>query len=532
MSEPSATRPIVGTLVVVAIAVGAVLGVGLWWGAIRDRAQRDEAQAERARRAASVVRILLEERIQRGAATVAAVSRSAEIREGLADRSRSGILKALVPFDEEFGATPLIVTDAEGRIMGWSSPFARWMLGEDGGSSLGVAVEPLWASLGGDPALLFDEPVEVDGQVLGWVRGATLAGRIFVHSVTEALEVPVVVAVDEVMVHHNFGEEPPLPEEGVDHLRTEVAGRSYDIGFSPLRAGGVEVALGAGIPREDVVSAGRRYDALLALFGIGGLSIVLVAVGVYLYVSEQRSRLIRQRDAERSRSEGLEDRLGHLTAVVHDIKAPVAGIQLRSEDLLEDCQDAELRSALERFVDTCERLNLYLINVLTAARAEDATLVVEESIVLVPGLVEDVVERVLPQARRNGIFLRTECSDGLRPLRADPLLLERALLNLAVNAVEVTPRGGEVVIVADVEDGELVLGTRDSGPGFRTFDPADAFRQERPTVKDASLRSGSTGFGLYIVGRIAILHGGRAEARNRAEGGAEVVLRIPLPPEA
>jgi signal transduction histidine kinase len=101
-------------------------------------------------------------------------------------------------------------------------------------------------------------------------------------------------------------------------------------------------------------------------------------------------------------------------------------------------------------------------------------------------------------------------------------------VNLAANAIEVTPAGGRVSLYARQERGSAVLGVTDTGPGFQTFDPAQAFSQERPQVKDSSLRSGSTGFGLYIVGRIAAAHGGRAEARNLEGGGADVRMIFPL----
>ncbi len=252
---------------------------------------------------------------------------------------------------------------------------------------------------------------------------------------------------------------------------------------------------------------------MLAL-GAGGFLVVLLAVAGVL--------------AAERRSAGLSDRLAHLQAVVHDIKAPVGGIQLRAEGLLEEEDRPEVRAALAGIVEACERLGLYLVNVLTAARAEEGPIRPRRDVVLLPGLVEEVAERTEPLAGARGVRLRTDVPADLPPLVGDPVLLERALWNLAANALAVTPREGEVVLFArDAGDGMVELGARDTGPGFRDVDPGRVFERARPRVKDASLRAGSTGLGLFIVARIAEAHGGRAVARNREEGGAEVFLRLP-----
>jgi signal transduction histidine kinase len=62
----------------------------------------------------------------------------------------------------------------------------------------------------------------------------------------------------------------------------------------------------------------------------------------------------------------------------------------------------------------------------------------------------------------------------------------------------------------------------DPGPGF----PADALGMAFEPFY--TTRPGGTGLGLSIVQRIVQIHGGRALASNRPEGGASVAIWLPL----
>ena len=100
-----------------------------------------------------------------------------------------------------------------------------------------------------------------------------------------------------------------------------------------------------------------------------------------------------------------------------------------------------------------------------------------------------------------------------------------ALQNLIQNAIQHTPRGGEVTV--EVE--ELEQGGRpwvrcrflDSGTGFKAEDLSRIFE---PFF---TRRRGGTGLGLSIVQRIVEEHGGRVAAGNRPEGGAVMTLELP-----
>lgn len=115
--------------------------------------------------------------------------------------------------------------------------------------------------------------------------------------------------------------------------------------------------------------------------------------------------------------------------------------------------------------------------------------------------------------------------DGPEPtVNADPTLLARALSNLLDNAQK---HGGglDTLTVRQSAPGHVQFSVTDKGPGFPAGGEENAFAPFQRA--NGSERKDGLGLGLSLVRRIVEAHGGRAWARNRAEGGAEVGFELP-----
>ena len=110
-------------------------------------------------------------------------------------------------------------------------------------------------------------------------------------------------------------------------------------------------------------------------------------------------------------------------------------------------------------------------------------------------------------------------------VRADPLLIGQAVLNLVLNAAEAMEEGGAITIRFDApadgsQAGQFQLTVRDTGPGIppeildRIFNPFF-------TTKESG-----TGLGLAIVHRIVEAHDGSITVSNAPEGGARFEIRV------
>lgn len=135
-------------------------------------------------------------------------------------------------------------------------------------------------------------------------------------------------------------------------------------------------------------------------------------------------------------------------------------------------------------------------------------------------VVEEVFDALVPQLAAQGISASIDIAPSLLA-QVDRDMLRRAVLNLALNAIDAMQDGGELLATACVRDGYLELEIADSGPGLtdearlRAFEP---FFTTKPT---------GTGLGLAIVYRVAEAHGGEVVAMNCPEGGAAFTLRLP-----
>ncbi len=112
---------------------------------------------------------------------------------------------------------------------------------------------------------------------------------------------------------------------------------------------------------------------------------------------------------------------------------------------------------------------------------------------------------------------------GLTTL-ADPLLVERALLNLITNAIQAAGQGGKVWLRASSQGGRILLTVEDNGPGMGDDPQLTVPQGDDPFLK----QSGGLGLGIELAKKTAQLHGGALLWHDRAGGGLSVTLSLPL----
>jgi len=197
----------------------------------------------------------------------------------------------------------------------------------------------------------------------------------------------------------------------------------------------------------------------------------------------------------------------------HQLRTPLSHLTTELELAQSGSRSpAELREALASAAESTAQLSRLADGLLLLASADDGRVPLK----LDELDLADVARHV---AKLHGAEVEAE------PLvvRADPLRLEQALMNMLDNAQR--HGGGDVTLTAGRRNGSVELHVLDHGAGFPPDYLAHAF--ERFTRADRAPADGS-GLGLAIVDTIARAHGGEAHAANRPGGGADVWVALPL----
>jgi signal transduction histidine kinase len=274
--------------------------------------------------------------------------------------------------------------------------------------------------------------------------------------------------------------------------------------------------------REDKVEGLLALDAASASLTPDARSILgLLADQIAIAIDDSRlleENLRLERElAERERLASL----GRMAATVaHEIKNPLSAIKSIAQVMRED---EGLRNEYERdlglIVGETDRLSQSVTQLLSFARKESPSaqpLSVDE-------LLRSVVDLFRANAREQGIVLDCDVKVEAQLAGKSVSALRDALSNLLLNALQATPHGGRVEVLAAASHGELLISVQDSGAGV----PADL--RERIWEPFFTTRQRGTGLGLAIVRKRVQEVGGSASLDVSRNGrGAMFVLRVPL----
>ncbi len=243
-----------------------------------------------------------------------------------------------------------------------------------------------------------------------------------------------------------------------------------------------------------------------------------------LYAREME-RLAQLEDLEKLKS-------SLLLTVSHELKTPMTAIRT-AVDLLTDLEESppgsprmRLIGSIHRGVDRLQRL---IQESLDYARMQSSQVELDLQLTDIKSVFQEVSELVGSSIRAKQQRLEMDIPDVVPDVMIDAPSVERVLLNLLSNASKFTPRGGQIKLNCQPNNGTLLISVTDTGPGIPKHEIPLLFEEYyRGTGPDTKGQEGS-GLGLAIAKHLVEQHGGKIWAKSQEGEGSTFCFSLPTP---
>ncbi len=236
-------------------------------------------------------------------------------------------------------------------------------------------------------------------------------------------------------------------------------------------------------------------------------------------VTEQIHAEAALKDAERLAAIGQT-----ATMIGHDLRNPLQAIQL-TVDLghrLFDAMSPEVKASINfakatHLFSNVEQQIRYMDKIVSDLQDYARPLTLDYEKASIPALMDDTLASLsIPEAITTHVDVSAAVTATI-----DPHLMQRALSNLIMNAVQAMPQGGELTVGATADDHAIVITIHDMGEGV-----ADTMKDTlfSPLITG---KAKGTGLGLAVVKRIVEAHGGTINFESEEGKGTTFTVTLP-----
>ncbi|MCP3996528.1 MAG: HAMP domain-containing histidine kinase [bacterium] len=228
-------------------------------------------------------------------------------------------------------------------------------------------------------------------------------------------------------------------------------------------------------------------------------------------------------------AEGLEQadsRRRQLTSdVAHELRSPLTNI-IGHLDAIEDGVVEAAPEHLQVVSAEAARLHHLIEDLRQLAEADEGQLRLNRECQDVGVIVGRVIDARSVLATERGVTLDCDCPTV--EASVDGSRLEQIVGNLVDNALVAVGDGGEVRVTVATEEHVVAIAVTDDGPGIPEELMAVLFDRFRRGDRARTPGSLGSGLGLAIAQALTHAHGGNITAANDPDGGAVIIVRLPL----
>ncbi|MBO5350783.1 MAG: sensor histidine kinase [Alistipes sp.] len=347
--------------------------------------------------------------------------------------------------------------------------------------------------------------------------------RISIITRTGAVVYDNTISLDSLDNHRNRPEvaEALLKGSGY-HIgrRSASDGRAYF--YSATR--GKRVVVRTAIPYSNTLRDLLKADWS---FLIVMISITLIMSVVAYFTTRRLGKDIERVNRYEAEQERMRFKRQLTNNINHELKTPVASIQVCLETLLSgiSLSDEKRQELIGRCYTHNERLRRLLNDVSLITRMEDGSALIGKERVVINDIIDEVAKEleILPEEER--LMLHVDFPDEVI-VDGNPSLIGSIFRNLTENAIAYSE--GKHIYISLLENNEQLCRIRfeDDGKGVEQKHLPHLFERFYRVDKGRSRQKGGTGLGLAIVKHAVQFHGGTITASNRPNGGLRLEFTL------
>jgi len=226
---------------------------------------------------------------------------------------------------------------------------------------------------------------------------------------------------------------------------------------------------------------------------------------------------------ERKRTEQLREEYVHI--ISHDLRSPLT-VALGRAQMIQRApgKPDSVRKSADAIVTSLQRLNAMIQDLVDSTRLEIGQMKPKLRPVDLRSFILDLKERLAGTLEAERIHVSVP--EGLPPVSADPVQLERILMNLLTNALKYSAPGTPVTVSVAQRDGQVVTSVIDQGRGIPPEDLPHLFERFFRSRLARQQREG-LGLGLYITKMLVEAHGGRIWVQSELGKGSTFSFTLP-----
>lgn len=266
-------------------------------------------------------------------------------------------------------------------------------------------------------------------------------------------------------------------------------------------------------PYQKLLNRFQRQQRMI--IGEGFVFLLTLAAGLW-FINDGFYREIKASENQRN----------FLLSITHELKSPLASIQLVLETLLKrQLPEEQRREFLQTALDENERLNTLVENLLLSARLDSGYEPAFEETNL-GELARRIVHRL--QLRHPNAHIRLEMPANLPLLKADEAGLLSILYNLLENAIKYGGDPPEVTLRLAADDDEVLIEVADNGHGIPATERHAIFKKFYRIGSELTRQTKGTGLGLFIVDQVVKAHRGKVSVHDHKPRGTVFSIRLPI----